>query len=337
MPIPTQTSRTKRGMFAGIWRWLTDDELRVSKRDSDRIDWLRCVPFLLIHLLPIAIIWVGWSPIAIFVAATMYFARMFFITGFYHRYFSHRTYRTSRWFAFVMGFAGCTAGQRGPLWWAAHHRQHHNHSDEPDDPHSPRQVGFLVSHMGWFMKRNAFATDWRYVGDWAQSPELRWLNRFDWLPVVLAGGALFGFGVALQHAAPSLNTSGMQMFIWGFVISTLLLYHGTYTVNSLAHVFGSQRFDTSDDSRNSWVIALITMGEGWHNNHHHYPATAKQGFYWWEVDVTYYLLWLMAKTGLIWDLRPVPSKVLQRRRLTSAKKNPSDQTGKLTIAAEGGT
>ncbi|MHC4948254.1 MAG: acyl-CoA desaturase [Planctomycetota bacterium] len=283
--------------------------------DDDRIDWLRCIPFVVIHLLCLGIIWVGFSWTALAIAAGLYVIRMFAITGFYHRYFSHRTFRTSRPFQFLMALAGSTAAQRGPMWWAAHHRHHHNHSDGPEDAHSPGLHGFWRSHVGWFMARPAFTTRTRLVRDWLRFPELRWLDRFDWVVPVALLGLLLGLGWTLGRVAPDLGTSGLQLAVWGFGVSTVAVYHATYTINSLAHQFGSRRYRTGDDSRNNLWLALLTLGEGWHNNHHHYPAAARQGFYWWEIDVTYYGLVLLRRLGLIWDLRPVPLHALERDRL----------------------
>jgi stearoyl-CoA desaturase (delta-9 desaturase) len=304
-----------RHIVTSLARWIDGSAaLPAEDGSADRIDWLRCVPFVGLHLACLAVIWVGVSPIAIGVAAALYFLRMFAITGFYHRYFSHRSFRTSRWFQFVMAATGSTAVQRGPLWWAAHHRHHHNHSDEHPDHHSPRQLGFWMSHMGWFLTPAGFRTDQRMVRDWMRFPELRFLDRFDVVAPVALMVALFALGVMLQTFAPSLGTSGGQMLVWGFVISTVVLYHATYTINSLAHTWGRRRFATGDDSRNNFWLALITLGEGWHNNHHHYPASVRQGFYWWEIDLTYYLLRALSWTGLIWDLRPVPKHVLDAGR-----------------------
>lgn len=260
---------------------------------------------------------VSWFAVALAVA--MYLGRMFCVTAFYHRYFSHRSFKTSRLVQFAMGFLGCTAVQRGPLWWAAHHRHHHNHSDENPDVHSPRRKGFWWSHMGWFLTRQNFQTDEAMVRDWKRFPELWFLNRFDWLPVVLFAVAVFVTGHVVGSVFPESGTGAWQAFFWGFVLSTIVLYHATYTINSIAHRIGSQRFKTDDDSRNNWWLAIITLGEGWHNNHHHYPASVRQGFYWWEIDVTWYVLLLMQKVGLIWDLRPVPKHALQRNLVNPAK------------------
>jgi stearoyl-CoA desaturase (delta-9 desaturase) len=196
--------------------------------------------------------------------------------------------------------------QRGPIWWAAHHRDHHAFSDRKEDPHSPVQHGFLRSHMSWFLSTKGFIPDLKRVRDLLQFPELRWLDRFDIVIPVALGAGMFGLGVLLEHVAPQLGTNGWQMLIWGFFISTVVCWHGTYTINSLSHVFGRQRYRTGDSSRNNWLLALITLGEGWHNNHHHYPSAARQGFYWWEIDITFYVLKVLSWFGIIWDLKPVP-------------------------------
>ncbi len=276
---------------------------------ADTVDWARIVPFILLHAACLLVLVVGVSPVAVLVAAIAYFVRMFAITGFYHRYFSHRSFKTSRAAQFIFGVLGAAAVQRGPLWWAAHHRHHHAHSDKPDDAHSPIAHGFLRSHMSWFLSRKGFTPDLRRVRDLQQFPELRWLDRFDLLVPVLLAVGMFGLGVLLERVAPQLGTNGWQMLIWGFFISTVVCSHATYTINSLSHVFGRQRYRTGDASRNNFWLALLTLGEGWHNNHHHYPSAARQGFYWWEVDITFYVLKLLSWLGIIWDLRPVPVSV----------------------------
>ncbi len=289
---------------------------------SDRVDWTRCAPFIAMHLICLAAIWTGVSWTAVAVATGLFLVRIFAITGFYHRYFSHRTFRTSRPFQFAMAVIANSSVQRGPLWWAAHHRHHHNHSDDLPDHHSPGLKGFLMSHMGWFMTDAGFRTEERLVRDWAKFPELKFLDRFDWIVPVLLAAGLFGAGSLAERFAPGLGTSGWQLLIWGFFISTIVLFHATYTINSLAHQYGSQRFDTGDDSRNNFLLALLTLGEGWHNNHHHYPASTRQGFYWWEIDLTYYGLKALSWTGLIWDLRPVPERVLKEGRAAATADSP---------------
>ncbi len=278
---------------------------------SGRIDWLRIIPFIGLHLACFGVIWVGVSPIAVIVAVALYALRMFAITGFYHRYFSHKAFRTSRPVQFFFALLGASSVQRGPLWWAAHHRHHHRSSDTAHDPHSPKFRGFWYSHMGWFLTKRGFRTDLQQVNDLSKYPELRLLDRFDILVPVLLAVCLFATGILLERYAPSLNTSGAQLLIWGFFISTVFLFHATVTINSIAHRWGSRRFATRDDSRNNWLLAMITFGEGWHNNHHYFPGSARQGFRWWEIDLTYYMLRLMALVGLIWDLKPVPKQLVR--------------------------
>ena len=277
-----------------------------------KVDWGHSIPYLFMHAGCLAVLWVGISWIAVACAVFLYLVRMFFITAFYHRYFSHRSFRTSRAFQFIGAMGGCSALQRGPIWWAAHHRHHHNHSDTDMDRHSPRKKGFFYSHMGWFMTDEYNVTDEKYVSDWMKVPELRFINRFYWLSGILLGAGLVGGGALLEYAG--FATSAGQFFVWGFFISTVGVYHGTYTINSLAHVIGKRRFKTTDDSRNNLLLALITLGEGWHNNHHHYSSSVRQGFRWWELDITYYILKTLSWAGIVWNLRPVPKHVLAEAR-----------------------
>ena len=300
--------------WSGTVNDASSDHEEVDSHGKDKVDWGRVFPFLALHASCLFVFVVGWSWVAVGVAVGMYYLRMFAITAGYHRYFSHRSFRTSRFLQFCLAALGSSAAQRGPLWWAAHHRHHHEFSDEPEDLHSPRQKGFVWSHVGWVLDRTNFATRLERVKDFSKFPELRFLDRFDIIAPTVLGISMFLLGVALEAYAPGLGTNGWQMLVWGFVVSTIALYHGTFTVNSLAHVFGSRRFNTKDDSRNSFLIALITLGEGWHNNHHHYPASARQGFYWWEIDVSYYILKALSYVGLVWDIRPVPERALAARR-----------------------
>lgn len=314
VPPPPASARSALPRIpASLRRWFDTGAAAAGGDDAeDRVDWLRAMPFVALHLACIAVVWVGVSPVAVVVAAALYAVRMFAITGFYHRYFSHRTFRTSRAVQFIAAVVGASCVQRGPLWWAAHHRHHHRHADTPADPHSPTVRGFVWSHVAWFLTPRAFRTDWARIPDLAKYPELRWLDRFDTLVPVLLAAATYALGAGLQAAWPRLGTSGPQMLVWGFFVSTVVLFHATVTINSLAHRFGTRRFATRDDSRNNLWLALLTFGEGWHNNHHFFPGSARQGFRWWEVDLTYYGLRLMAVLGLVRDLKPVPAWVLAR-------------------------
>ena len=300
-------------------RWLDSGAGSALEDDDQHIDWVRTLPFIALHVACIAVIWVGVSVYAIAIAVALYAIRMFAITGFYHRYFSHRAFRASRAVQFVFAAIGASSVQRGPLWWAAHHRNHHRHAEGELDPHSPVRRGFLWSHVGWFLTPRGFRTDWRMIRDLARFPELRLLDRFDILMPLVLAAALYALGQHLRFSQPQLGTSGMQLVVWGFCISTVVLFHATFAINSLAHRFGSRRFGTGDASRNNWLLALITFGEGWHNNHHRFPGAARQGLHWWEFDVTYYGLSLLSWLGLVHDLRPYPA-VLRAGRHQGAER-----------------
>ena len=305
----------KFNFLSKIATWFDSDALQPNKHGLDGgIDYWRVIPFVLMHIACFALFFVGYSTFAMLFAVALYALRMFAITGFYHRYFAHKAFQTSRAGQFIFALLGATAVQRGPLWWAAHHRNHHAHSDQEVDAHSPVQHGFLWSHLGWFLSRANFHTQFERVKELAKFPELRFLDRFDVVvPTIFAVGIFF-LGELLAVKAPHLETNGWQLLVWGFVISTVVLYHATFCVNSLAHVWGKRRYVTRDHSRNNFVIALFTLGEGWHNNHHHYPGSAKQGFYWWEIDFTYYGLRLLAALGLIWNLRTVPIAIRESKK-----------------------
>ncbi|MBT6277709.1 MAG: acyl-CoA desaturase [Chromatiales bacterium] len=299
-----------------VCRWVFNDAPlpdTLTQSERNELDWLRIASFALIHVGTLAIFATGVSTTAIIVGAALYVLRMFAITAFYHRYFSHRAYRTSRIVQFLMAILGCTAGQRGPLWWASHHREHHAHSDEPDDPHSPRQRGMFHSHTLWFLTRGTFGAASERIRDWLRYPELRWLERLEWVPFIGLGALCWLLGSFFEAYAPGLATSGPQMFVVGFLVSTVLVYHATYTTNSIAHRYGKRPYETDDDSRNNVLVALITLGEGWHNNHHYYPASARQGFLWWELDVSWLGLRVMRALGLVHDLKLVPQSVLEAR------------------------
>jgi stearoyl-CoA desaturase (delta-9 desaturase) len=255
------------------------------------------IPYWGVHILAmvgIAITGFSWWGLAL--AILFYIPRMFFVTGAYHRYFSHRSFKTSRWFQFVLALGATCTGQKGPLWWAAHHRLHHKLSDQPGDLHSVVQSGFWWSHHGWILSNNLEGTDLSRIKDFSKYPELRWLNRWWMLPPVAVGTITFLIG-------------GFYALVWAFAVSQVLTWHGTFTINSLSHLWGGRRYKTDDDSRNNPVLAIITMGEGWHNNHHHYQVSARQGFFWWEVDLTYYVLRLLAAVGLVWDIHGVPDHI----------------------------
>lgn len=259
------------------------------------------VLFIGIHLVALmALIAAFFAPptwYEVVLCVTFLVIRMFGITGGFHRYFSHHAYKTSRLFQFFLACLGCSALQKGPLWWASNHRKHHKHSDQEGDPHSPIKRSVWWSHVGWILHRDDEPTDYEAIKDFAKYWELRLLERFHWVPAFCLAGLCF-------------LLAGWSGVIWGFFVSTVLLYHSTFLVNSVCHIFGSRRFNTPDWSRNNPVVAIITLGEGWHNNHHHYQSSARQGFRWWEVDVSFYILCFLRLLRLVWDLRPVPPNKL---------------------------
>jgi stearoyl-CoA desaturase (Delta-9 desaturase) len=275
--------------------------------------------FWLIHLGCVLILWAGFSWFAVGVCVFLYIARMFAITGGYHRYFSHRTYKTSRVFQFLLAYLGAMSAQKGPIWWASHHRHHHRFSDTPEDIHSPRVDGVWWAHVGWVMSSQYIDPREELVKDFTKYPELRLLDRFHLVAPVSLIVSLLLAGSWLQQHYPELGTTALQLFAWGFCLSTTLLYHGTFSVNSLSHLFGNQRFVSGDDSRNNLFLALITLGEGWHNNHHRYPGSERQGFYWWEIDVSHYILTVLSWFGIVWDLRTPPERIYEEARENKIK------------------
>lgn len=258
--------------------------------------------FLAIHVgaLSIFLVPFRWSLLAL--CLSLYLVRMFGITAGFHRYFAHRSYKMGRVPQFLMAFLGTLAVQRGPLWWAGHHRHHHRYSDQPRDLHSPIQSGFWHSHLGWVLCGKHDETPLESIQDFARFPELRFLDRHHWIPGALLGAGLFLAG-------------GWSAFAWGFLASTVLLYHATFSINSLAHVIGSRRYLTTDTSRNHFGLALLTLGEGWHNNHHAYMSSTRQGFFWWEIDVSYYCLKGLEQLGIVSQLRQPPLQALEARRI----------------------
>jgi stearoyl-CoA desaturase (delta-9 desaturase) len=256
------------------------------------------IPFVLVHLVALVapfVVGISWKMVGL--AVGLYYLRMASITIGYHRYFAHKTFKTSRAFQFVLAFMSQTSLQRGVLWWTAHHRDHHRYSDTEKDVHSPIR-GFFWSHVGWILSSEFTAYDESRVKDLSKYPELRFLNEWHTLPAIMMALSLLIFG-------------GWNYLVWGFFVSTVMLWHGTFLVNSANHIWGSRRYLTTDTSRNNPLIAVLTMGEGWHNNHHHYMASANQGFFWWEVDGSYYLIRLFQMLGLVWEVRTPPRKVIE--------------------------
>ncbi len=281
---------------------------RLERAPDERVSWIKSFPFVLMHLAPLGLIWTGISWRDVVLCVALYVARMFFITAGYHRYFAHRSYKMGRIMQFLMAWGGTMAAQKGVLWWAGHHRDHHKFSDTEQDVHSPRK-GFWWSHIGWIVCEKYDETPFTRIKDFAKYPELRWLNRHYLVPPTLL-------------AILCMYLGGASALFGGFFLSTVLLYHGTFTINSFTHIWGRRRYRTTDTSKNSFLFALITLGEGWHNNHHYYQASANQGFFWWEIDISYYLLKLLSWVGLVRDLRKPPAKVLHRNLVSDPYETP---------------
>ena len=270
----------------------------VNPADMSDIVHPRVLPFIGMHLACLAIFWVDVQPIDWIICGALYVIRMFGITAGFHRYFSHRSFKTSRGFQFLLAFLGQSSAQRGVLWWASKHRHHHKYSDTEEDVHSPVKHGFWYSHVLWIFSKQGRTPNYGLMKDFRKYPELVWLDKWERLPPFVLGvlvWAVFGW-------------SGLVV---GFFLSTVLLFHGTFTINSLSHVFGKQPYVTGDNSRNNLFLAIITLGEGWHNNHHHFPSATPQGFHWWQIDVTYYILKVLSIFRVVWDLRLPPAHVVE--------------------------
>jgi stearoyl-CoA desaturase (delta-9 desaturase) len=277
-----------------------------TPRSEEKLQFRSSLPFLLIHVAALSAFFVGFRWYYPVVALGLYYLRMFGVTAGYHRYFSHRSFKTSRVFQFLLAFLAETSTQKGVLWWAAHHRDHHKYSDQPEDLHSPIQNSLWWSHVGWILSTKYNETRFDRIKDFAKYPELRFLNKHYWLPPVVLAAVLIAIG-------------GLPLAIWGYLVSTVLLWHGTFTINSLSHVFGRVRYKTTDQSKNNFVLALVTMGEGWHNNHHFYQSTANQGWFWWEIDLSYYALKVLSWLGLVWDLRTPPAHIKNAHKEAPAR------------------
>lgn len=288
--VPLDDSRTNRASQFDLQE--TD-----ATEEPDKYG-LSVTPFLVFHIatfVGLFFVEFSWSLFALCIG--VYYARMFGITAGFHRYFAHRAYKTGRIFQFFLALLGSLSIQKGVLWWAAHHRDHHKFSDLENDIHSPRQRGFWYSHLGWILSHRYNDTKYGRIRDFAKYPELVLLNKSHNFLAILFGGVMYAIG-------------GLPWLVWGYGVSTVLLWHGTFTINSLCHVYGRVRYNTGDDSKNSLILALLTLGEGWHNNHHYYQSSANQGFFWWEIDISYYILKMLSWFGIVWDLRKPSEKAL---------------------------
>jgi stearoyl-CoA desaturase (delta-9 desaturase) len=288
------------------------------------------IQFGFFHLMPLAAIYTGATAFDWWLCLGLYYFRMFWITGGYHRYFAHKSYKTSRVFQFIIAFFAETSSQKGVLWWAAHHRVHHQTSDTVSDPHSMKIYGFWYSHMGWIAGPEYKETDFKSIQDYAKFPEIRWIDKHYVFPIVSMAIAVFVIGgfvntsFSVDQDMTVLGGSwylqgALSAFLIGFLLSTAILFHGTFSINSIMHKIGNKRYKSGDESRNSLILALVTLGEGWHNNHHYYMSSTRQGFYWWEIDITYYIIKLFSYVGLVWDIQEVPKHIKDSRSIEEAK------------------
>lgn len=276
----------------GLRRTMINEQTAINqtRADDEKLVWQDTILFIVVHVLAAYTILFYFEWQWVLLAIGSYYLRMFALSAGFHRYFSHRSYKTSRVFAFILAFIGECSFQRGVLWWASHHRHHHRYSDQPEDVHSPIRKGFWWSHMGWILCDKYKPMNEPLIKDFLVHPELVWLNKNTWLPVN-------------SYMALLLLLFGLEGFLWGFIVSTVFLWHGTFSINSLVHVWGTQPFATNDNSRNNIIGAIFTMGDGWHNNHHYYPISVRHGFRWWQIDPSFYLLSILERIGVVWDMK----------------------------------
>ena len=288
-----------------------------NRLPGEKLSLIVSLPFLSVHVGALFALTIYPSSFALFMVFLMYFIRMFGITAGFHRFFSHKTFKTSRAFQFILAYLATCSAQMGPIWWASHHRHHHKYTDEIEDPHTPTLKGFFWAHVGWIMSPANSPTKEEYVGDLNRFPELKFLDKYHYLAPLSMALFLYGLGEYMAVNYTQYNTNGMELLLWGFFVSTVILYHATFTVNSVCHVFGYRTYDTKDGSVNNWLVAILTLGEGWHNNHHAFPNSERQGHKWYQIDICHYILWSLSKIGIVWDIRGVPEDSIIERRYGS--------------------
>ena len=284
-----------------------------NRLPGEKLSLIVSLPFLSVHIGAIYALTISPSSFALFMVFLMYFIRMFGITAGFHRLFSHRSFKTNRAFQFFLAYAATCSAQMGPIWWASHHRHHHKYTEQIEDPHTPTLKGFFWAHVGWIMSPVNSPTKEEYVGDLMKYPELKWLDKYHYFAPFSLVILLYGLGEFMAVNYAQYNTNGMELVLWGFFVSTVLLYHATFMVNSVCHVFGHRTYDTKDGSVNNFLVAILTLGEGWHNNHHAFPNSEKQGHKWYQIDISHYILWCLSKIGIVWKIRDVPDDSIKER------------------------
>ncbi|MDR1989155.1 MAG: acyl-CoA desaturase [Acidobacteriaceae bacterium] len=279
----------------------------MAKKVSFFVFWLVQASALLVFFVPFT-----WPLVALW--AVSHFLRAMGLTLSFHRYYAHRSFQMNRVARFIWTFIGVAAMQKGPLWWAGHHVNHHRFADREGDPHSPMVSGVYYAHIGWFLndaKHDRIEATNPVIRDFSKVPEIAFLDRYFFLPPLMLAVTMFAIG-------------GWPWLVWGFCLPTMTLAHSTFAINTVNHMFGSRRFDTIDESRNNPITAIFAVGEGWHNNHHRYQRSARNGFYWWEFDPTWYAIRTMQAVGLAWNVQPVPERIYAEAKATRerrAKKN----------------
>tara|TARA_B110000014_G_scaffold261149_1_gene252313 strand:- start:3355 stop:4239 length:885 start_codon:yes stop_codon:yes gene_type:complete len=284
-----------------------------NRLPGERLSLIVSLPFLSVHIGAIYALTVSPSLFALFIVGLMYFIRMFGITAGFHRLFSHRSFKTNRLFQFFLAYSATCSAQMGPIWWASHHRHHHKYTEQIEDSHTPTLKGFFWAHVGWIMSPANSPTKEKYVEDLMKYPELRWLDKYHYFAPFSLAVFLYVLGEYMAVNYSQYNTNGMELLLWGFFVSTVFLYHATFMVNSVCHVFGHRTYDTKDESVNNLLVAILTLGEGWHNNHHAFPNSEKQGHKWYQIDICHYILWCLSKIGIVWNIREVPDDSIKER------------------------
>lgn len=283
------------------------EKLSLPMTKEKKLSYLVMAFFITYHMAALLVFHVGFSWVAFLTFFAFYVFKASSITIGFHRYFAHRSFKTSRFFQFLLGLAGSLSGQGGVLWWSSHHRAHHKHSDEKEDLHSPVVYGFWESHMGWMMNPKCFKPAKYKLNDFTKFPEIKFLNKFYGPIMILQGVLIYFAGVYLENNYPELGTSGLQLLVWGFFLATVWTWHVTFSINSICHIFGKKRFKSNDESRNNWIMGILAMGEGWHNNHHKYGWSARNGMRWYEFDLSWYVIKTLSLLGIVWDVK-VPTK-----------------------------
>ena len=284
-----------------------------NRLPGERLSLIVSLPFLSVHIGAIYALTVSPSLFALFIVGLMYFIRMFGITAGFHRLFSHRSFKTNRLFQFFLAYSATCSAQMGPIWWASHHRHHHKYTEQIEDSHTPTLKGFFWAHVGWIMSPANSPTKEKYVEDLMKYPELIWLDKYHYFAPFSLAVFLYVLGEYMAVNYSQYNTNGMELLLWGFFVSTVFLYHATFMVNSVCHVFGHRTYDTKDESVNNLLVAILTLGEGWHNNHHAFPNSEKQGHKWYQIDICHYILWCLSKIGIVWNIREVPDDSIKER------------------------